>query len=349
MNELKLILGWNGILALASVFSGILLGYLFGGFLAPRLGKALTKDKLDTKHPLYSALVSFIRSTFLVLGIYAALQIADWDKDLKGNLLLYWKVFAILVFTLAIARVGSGAFALYSSNEDGFLPSASILNNILRVLILITGGLVALQTLGISVAPALTALGVGGLAFALGLQETLSNLFAGLGVLLGKKVRVGDYISLETGEEGEVEDINWRTTSLKKKNGSTIIIPNAKMSKTTYTNFSLPSTGLWTDLELQVNPGTNTDLLAKTILESASEVTEKFYGTEARRFEKAEILFRSIGSSNLHLAVRTRIRHIREEGEIRSLLILSLQTRLEKAGINLSTPSKSKSGETAIE
>ncbi|TGJ98803.1 mechanosensitive ion channel family protein [Leptospira langatensis] len=337
MSELKLILESHWILGLASVISGILLGYLFGGFIVPRLAKSLTNDTLDTEHPLYLALLSFVRFSFLLLGLYTALKIIRLEPETRGTYSLYLKVFTILIFTVSLARVGSGAFTLYSTKTEGLLPSASILNNIVRMLIFATGGLVALQTLGISVTPALTALGVGGLAFALGLQETLSNLFAGLGVLLGKKVSVGDYISLETGEEGLVEDINWRTTSLKKGNGSTIIIPNAKMSKTTYTNFSLPNEGLWTVIEFSVDAETETSQLEKAILDSARQAAEQLY-PKNEFGSQSKLVYRSLGPFNIDLAVQISIRDIKDSQQIRSFFIKSLHSRFRSEGIGIVSP-----------
>jgi small-conductance mechanosensitive channel len=82
--------------------------------------------------------------------------------------------------------------------------------NLTRIVIFGIGILVILHSLGISIAPLLTALGIGGLAVALALQDTLSNLFAGLHILMTRQIKPGDYIRLESGEEGFVVDITWR-------------------------------------------------------------------------------------------------------------------------------------------
>ncbi|PJZ26978.1 mechanosensitive ion channel protein [Leptospira hartskeerlii] len=328
------VLGSNWLLGAISVISGILLGYLFGGFIVPRLAKTLTKDQLDTNHPLYTALLSLVRFSFFIFGLYTALRFLKLEAPSEEKISLYLKVFGIIVFTFSFARVGSGAFTLYSSKAEGLLPSASILNNIVRILILLTGGLVALQTLGVSVTPALTALGVGGLAFALGLQETLSNLFAGLGVLLGKKVSVGDYISLETGEEGLVEDINWRTTSLKKRNGSTIIIPNAKMSKTTYTNYSLTNTGLWTEIEISIPKEGNLEKLEVILSQAANFSLTNIYGKNAYNESKISFRYISFGQSNIDLVVHLALKKIDDSGQIKSVFIKSLHSQFRSEGID---------------
>ena len=78
---------------------------------------------------------------------------------------------------------------------------------------MILGGLILLNHFKVSITPILTALGVGGLAVALALQDTLSNLFGGFYVAVAGQVRLGDYIKLNTGEEGYVTDIGWRCTT----------------------------------------------------------------------------------------------------------------------------------------
>ena len=74
--------------------------------------------------------------------------------------------------------------------------------------------------------PVLTALGAGGLASALALQDTLANLFSGITTIFSKQVRMGDYIKLASGEAGRVVDMNWRNTTIRTATGNMIIVPN---------------------------------------------------------------------------------------------------------------------------
>ncbi|MDO9585026.1 MAG: mechanosensitive ion channel [Syntrophales bacterium] len=86
----------------------------------------------------------------------------------------------------------------------------------------------------------MTAIGIGGLAIALALQDTLSNLFAGIHILMEKPLRVGDFVKLETGQEGFVEDIGWRTTKVRMLPNNMVIIPNSRLSQSILTNYCLP-------------------------------------------------------------------------------------------------------------
>ena len=97
-----------------------------------------------------------------------------------------------------------------------------------------------------SLTPILTALGVGGLAVALALQDTLSNLFGGFYVAVAGQVRLGDYVKLNTGEEGYATDIGWRrTTHPVCRRTIMIIVPNAKLAQAIVTNYSPAGEAAW--------------------------------------------------------------------------------------------------------
>jgi small-conductance mechanosensitive channel len=97
------------------------------------------------------------------------------------------------------------------------------------------------DALGVSLAPALTALGVGSLSVALALQDTLSNFFAGVYLVVDKPVRPGDFIRVDPSFEGYVESIGWRSAHLRTLTNNLVIIPNTTLSKSIITNFTLPT------------------------------------------------------------------------------------------------------------
>ena len=111
---------------------------------------------------------------------------------------------------------------------------------LIKAAIFTLGGLLTLSALGVSVTPLLAALGVGGIAVGLALQDTLSNLFAGIHILVEKPVRVGDYVKLETEQEGYVTDVGWRTTRIRMLQNNMVIVPNAKLAQSILTNYYLP-------------------------------------------------------------------------------------------------------------
>ena len=118
------------------------------------------------------------------------------------------RLFSYILFTVIIlsitrvaARTINGFVTLRIERTQEKLPKTTLLNTILNVIIYAMGVLVVLQYYAISIAPILTAMGVGGMAVALALQETLANIFSGLHLIISKQLRLDDYIKLSTGEE----------------------------------------------------------------------------------------------------------------------------------------------------
>src|SRR5207244_7175310 len=128
--------------------------------------------------------------------------------------------------TWALARAAGNAVAARARAESAALPSVNLVTNLAKAVVIGLGAPVILQTLGISITPLLTALGVGGLAVALALKDTLANLFSGIHLIAAKYIRGGDYVRMDSGEEGYVVDINWRHTSLRQLPDNLILVPN---------------------------------------------------------------------------------------------------------------------------
>jgi len=107
-------------------------------------------------------------------------------------------------------------------------PVRSLIVRIARVLVSLLFVIMALQNLGVELLPLVAGLGVAGAGIALATQGLLSNLFAGLTIILTKPFRVGEYIGI-VGEEGTVETITLFQTTLTHPDRSRVVIPNRKI------------------------------------------------------------------------------------------------------------------------
>ena len=86
-----------------------------------------------------------------------------------------------------------------------------------------------LESIGISVGPILATLGIGSLAMALALQETLQNTLSGLFLVVDSPVQVGDYVKLSTGQEGWLTQLGWRSSKFRMMNENMVIVPNSQL------------------------------------------------------------------------------------------------------------------------
>jgi small-conductance mechanosensitive channel len=203
----------------------------------------------------------------LMLGLHLATDFADLPAKAAPWVGKIFLALWIILLTLVAARVAGKIVKYWGSRAQGEVLITSLTENIAKLAVASVGLLFLLNALRISITPMLTAFGVGGLAVALALQDTLSNLFAGIYVSLHGQIRPGDYIRLDTGDEGTVRDINWSSTVVRALDNNLIILPNAKLAKATVTNFSRPDSRLAVSIRIPTAPGTDIDNLERVVLE----------------------------------------------------------------------------------
>jgi small-conductance mechanosensitive channel len=158
---------------------------------------------------------------------------------------------------LVVSRVAVAAVTEYATRNPSMAPAVGVARVSVRLLVGALAIIMALEALGVPVAPLLTTLGVGSLAVALALQETLANFFAGLYLLADRPVRAGDYIKINDaiGEEGYVESIGWRSSRLRTLKNNTVIVPNQKLSQAILTNYHLPAAAVGAAINVVVAAG----------------------------------------------------------------------------------------------
>ncbi|MEK6845382.1 MAG: mechanosensitive ion channel domain-containing protein, partial [Nanoarchaeota archaeon] len=175
-----------------------------------------------------------------MFALYFALRSTQlpWEAvRIAGKILL---VLGIISVTMVLAHIATALVKLHAEKIETALAVTSLTQNIARIVIFIIGILVILNSLGISITPLLATLGVGGLAVALALQDTLANFFAGFHIIVNRQIKIGDYIKIENGDEGYVADINWRTTKVRLLSNNMVLVPNTKLTQSVITNYYLP-------------------------------------------------------------------------------------------------------------
>jgi small-conductance mechanosensitive channel len=244
---------------------------------------------------------------------------------------------AILVVTLILTRM-AGRLVRRSVGASEALPSASILVNITRIAILVIGGLTVLAALDISITAVITALGVGGLAVALALQDTLGNLFAGLQIVASKQIRPGDYLLLETAQEGTVVDIAWRTTTLRTQANNLVIVPNGKLAQAVVTNYRLPADPLSVYVEFGVVYGADLTrvegIAAGVAAEVMAEMEPQLPGYQP------VVRFRAFDDSHITVLTVLRVTEYADQHALRSEFIKRLHERFGAEGMQFAFPTR---------
>jgi len=219
---------------------GLLLALLLLGALAARVARALSGRWLKSRPPIATPAACAV-----VIGGLMWVP----DLGLPGRLGRWLNDALVIAFVLAcalvISRIAVAAVTEYAARHPAVKPAVVVARVSVRLLIGAVAAITALESLGVPVTPLLTTLGVGSLAVALALQDTLANFFAGLYLLADRPIRSGDYIKMNdaggAGGEGFVETIGWRSSRLRTLASNTIVVPNTKLSQAILTNFHLPS------------------------------------------------------------------------------------------------------------
>lgn len=211
----------------------------------------------------------------IVLGIWTGNEVARQTESLPQRLShqvgAFLEVAVILSVTITVANTLTTLVRSASERRALSNPITGLGQTVVRGGVYIIGLLVLLDALGIQITPILTALGVGGLAVALALQDTLSNLFAGVHLLADKPIRVGDYVKLADAVEGHVVDIGWRSTRVRMLQNVVVTIPNKRVAESIITNYDLPESRMALPIRIAVDYGADPDLVERILLEETRQ------------------------------------------------------------------------------
>ncbi|MGW3952820.1 mechanosensitive ion channel family protein [Streptomyces sp. NPDC004752] len=315
---------------------------LVAAFLSRTLLRWLAKHAKRTRWGGDDVVVDALRTVVpwaaIAGGVAVAARVLPLTRTVRHHTDQALQVLLILVVSGAAARVIAGLVRTVTQSRSGVAGSATIFVNITRVLVLAIGFLVMLQTLGISIAPMLTALGVGGLAVALALQDTLANLFAGIHILASKTVQPGDYIRLSSGEEGYVVDINWRQTTVRQLSNNLVVIPNGQLAKTNMTNFTRPEQELTILVQVGVGYDSDLDQVERVTGEVVTEVMTKITGAVPEH--EPAIRFHTFGDSRIGFTVILGVGEFSDQYRIKHEFIKRLHRRYREEGIRIPAPER---------
>jgi small-conductance mechanosensitive channel len=244
----------------------------------------------------------------------------------------------VVVVSLGSAKVAGAAVHAGATSHAGTSGSATIFVSITRVVVWTIGGLVLLNSLGVAITPLLTALGVGGLAVALALQDTLSNLFAGVHILTSRKVQPGDFIQLDNGMQGYVEDTNWRNTIIRQLPNNILVVPNATVASSIVTNYHLPEHETSVTVPCSVSYDSDLDRVELVTIEVGQEVMQEVKG--AVPGYEPTVRFNTFGASGISFNVGLRAAEISAQALITHEFIKRLHARYVKEGIDNSSPTE---------
>jgi small-conductance mechanosensitive channel len=242
----------------------------------------------------------------------------------------------LLIAIFLLARV---TLMILRNAEARYEPVRNIMGPLevgVKTLFVVVGATIILDNLGISITPILTTLGIGSLAVAIALQDTLGNFFAGLYIKADRFIEPGQYIRLESGQDGYVANIGWRSTRIRMLSNNMVIVPNNKLVQSILTNYHLPDRELAVLVEVGVDYKTDlakvesiTSAVAKEILQSVPGGVPGF---------DPFIRYHTFSDSSIKFTVILRAREFVDNFLIKHEFIKKLQARYKEEQIKIPFP-----------
>lgn len=299
-----------------SVIAGALRGHItFWGFL---LGVGLA-----LQYVYFRGMLNYVT----IPGVSSATMLYQFISD--GLVALF-----IASLTIMLARIISGL--IVTSATANARPVVSLVTTVTTLLVFVVGFLAVLAIYGVTITPYITALGVGGLAVGLALQATLTDLVSGMLLISSHQVQPGQYVKLPTGEEGYIADITWRTTTIRQLNNNVIIVPNAKMTSSSVTNYHMPERDQPVVVTVTVAYDSDLDLVERVSVAVAQEVMRTVPGG-APDFQPV-VRFTALGDYSVTFSVVMQGKQMSDQALITHEFIKRIRRRYREEGIRIPVP-----------
>ncbi|HEV8437483.1 MAG TPA: mechanosensitive ion channel family protein [Methylomirabilota bacterium] len=290
---------------------------------------------------------ALVRAPSLLWSVALGLYIAN-DVALSLSLLparwhvrigLLLEAVVLLSVTLVLASLAAHAVARVSERSALGAGVTGLAQTTSRVVVVIVGSLVVLTVVGVQITPLLTALGVGGLAVALALQDTLANVFAGVHLLADRPFRVGDYVKAGDAGEGFVVDIGWRSTRIRSLANNIVVIPNQTVAKAAITNYSLPDSRVSVSLKVSVEYSVDPDRVTAVLEDELAKALDTVPGL-LREPPPGVSLVHGFGEYSLDFTVAFSVATFVDQYPVQHELRKRILDRFRREGIAIATPTR---------
>ncbi len=323
--------------AAAVVLVSILVGFFARWQLLTRLGRLAERTPWAADSAVIASMRWPLPLWCLLGGVHVAAELVRLPPFVARAVAKI--VLALLIVSISIwaASLLARLLELRGARRRGHhAASTGVVRTLARIVVWTIGGLVLLSALGISVKPLLTTMGLGGLAVAFGLRETLANLFAGMNFMLAGNLNIGDFVKLASGEEGTVEDIQWRVTLVRTLFDTMVVIPNGKLANSVVTNYHQPSSAVTVTVPIGVHSASDLEEVERVTRAIGRRIMETIPGG-VPEFEPL-VRYRAFGDSTIELVAILRVRTYPASLLVKHEFIKALVRAYAEAGIVIPFP-----------
>jgi MscS family membrane protein len=328
---------------------GLLLGLAVVSFVALRLLASLAllalghvvrnREQSPTYRFSHAALPPL--SLFVaVIGFYAYADSLPVSIVARQTLLRYagivaWVALAWFALRFVDAMSRLVIARMQRSQRRQAVSVITLLRRSAKVLLLAFAVVAILDTLGIDVTTGIAALGIGGIALALGAQKTIENLVGSVTVIVDRPVQVGDFCKVGD-VTGTVEDVGMRSTRIRTNDRTVVTIPNGNFASLQIENFATRDRYLFNPV-IRLEYGVSAEKLREGV-----NIIDTVLKEHPNTDEDARATLAGLGETSVNVEVFSYITvdDLVESLHIKQDLLLTMMERLEKAGLALALPTR---------
>ncbi|MBW1889285.1 MAG: mechanosensitive ion channel family protein [Deltaproteobacteria bacterium] len=291
----------------------------------------------DNRQVFQAMRKAFQRVTLLVAGTYLirVLNLAFIENLFHALMIMLLAGPVISFLTLLMRYLEKGVVARTENKIDDIL--FDLLNKFMGILIYATAGILALDTLGINVMPFVAGAGVMGIALGFAAKDTLSNLIAGVLLIIDRPFEVGDRIEVwrapaGSASWGDVIDIGLRATKIRTTDNIIIIIPNNEIMTRDIINYTIINTKIRVRVNVGIAYDANLALAKKAVLKVADDIDW------IAKEPAPKVVVRNFGESSVELQLRVWIQDARRRMDTISQVTDSIKECFDEEGIEIPYP-----------
>jgi MscS family membrane protein len=275
-----------------------------------------------------------------VIGFYAYADSLPVSIVARQTLLRYagivaWVALAWFALRFVDAMSRLVIARMQRSQRRQAVSVITLLRRSAKVLLLAFAVVAILDTLGIDVTTGIAALGIGGIALALGAQKTIENLVGSVTVIVDRPVQVGDFCKVGD-VTGTVEDVGMRSTRIRTNDRTVVTIPNGNFASLQIENFATRDRYLFNPV-IRLEYGVSAEKLREGV-----SIIDTVLKEHPNTDEDARATLAGLGETSVDVEVFSYITvdDFVESLHIKQDLLLTMMERLEKAGLALALPTR---------
>lgn len=223
--------------------------------------------------------------------------------------------------------------------EGDNLAAFYTISRLSHYLIIIIGFIVGLSSIGVDFTNFALVAGAVAIGIGFGLQSIVNNFVSGLILLFERSLKVGDFVELASGVQGEVREINVRFTLINTNDNVDIVVPNSELMTTKVTNWTLLEAYRRIHLPFRVRYGTDKELVRQAVLEAAENLPHTLRGIPGRSPAVWLVGFGENGY-DFELVVWLTPRAVKRPQTVHAAYIWEIDTALRKYNIPIPLPQR---------